>query len=222
VQLEGLDYSAYRDDAIVIEGRPGDVFYWPAEYWHVAESDGELCVSIGLGLFREATPLRFVEQAAAELAQERAPAIETHFVHPSFARGALAEVTEGLRRALGGASLMQRVKEKILAHATSFGYLATPEPRGAGGVPSEALCCAPVPGSIAAEVDGDTLLFAVNGAVFHYPAASAIFALLEVAASGALLDVEETCAALADDEVDADVLRHVLDVLWRHHALVPA
>jgi ribosomal protein L16 Arg81 hydroxylase len=30
-----LDYRRYRKDAIVLEGAPGDVLYFPSDYWHI-------------------------------------------------------------------------------------------------------------------------------------------------------------------------------------------
>ncbi|MFN7144933.1 MAG: cupin-like domain-containing protein, partial [Myxococcota bacterium] len=35
--FEDLDVAALRDRAVVLEGGPGDVLFWPASYWHVAE-----------------------------------------------------------------------------------------------------------------------------------------------------------------------------------------
>src|SRR6185503_2872955 len=33
-----LGYGSIRDRAIVLEGEPGDVLYWPSNHWHVGES----------------------------------------------------------------------------------------------------------------------------------------------------------------------------------------
>lgn len=41
VFLDEVDLDSYRDRAIVLEGRAGDVLYWPSSYWHIAESTGE-------------------------------------------------------------------------------------------------------------------------------------------------------------------------------------
>jgi len=38
VGLGTQDYSGIRDEAIVLEGDPGDLMYWPPSYWHVAEA----------------------------------------------------------------------------------------------------------------------------------------------------------------------------------------
>ncbi|MDW3191847.1 MAG: cupin-like domain-containing protein [Cytophagales bacterium] len=42
------DYEAFRSEALVAELSPGDVLYWPMEYWHVGENDGKLSGSINV------------------------------------------------------------------------------------------------------------------------------------------------------------------------------
>ncbi len=48
-----IDYRKYRKDALVLEARAGDMFYWPSDRWHVAEAQpGHFSAMISLGLFR--------------------------------------------------------------------------------------------------------------------------------------------------------------------------
>ncbi|MGH9944670.1 MAG: JmjC domain-containing protein [Pyrinomonadaceae bacterium] len=44
------DFAVLRQDALILEGEPGDVIYWPASFWHVAESVGGLSLSLSLAL----------------------------------------------------------------------------------------------------------------------------------------------------------------------------
>lgn len=44
-----IDYGAYRAEAIVLEGGPGDLLSWPSDYWHLAESCDSLPVTLGVG-----------------------------------------------------------------------------------------------------------------------------------------------------------------------------
>jgi len=228
VLLNELDYAPYREDAIAIEGEPGDVFCWPAEWWHVSESDGGLCTTLALGLFRDASPYRLVDQAAAELIEEgRAPLAST-LPHPSLGerrgRASLTDLAGSLGRGLDAPELRDRIEEKALAHATAFGYFARPDPLPrAMALP--ATVRAPFPGGVAwAERDDGILLLSVGGAIFRYPAARPFVLLLERAASGARIDVDSTVAALAGDGTDVEpaALRYLLGLLHRHHALVAA
>ena len=51
VQLP-VDYRKYRKDALVLKAYPGDIIYWPSDYWHIAEATpGKFSVMLSLGLF---------------------------------------------------------------------------------------------------------------------------------------------------------------------------
>ncbi len=48
-----LDPGDYRKDALVLDARPGDVIYWPSDYWHVSEAQpGRFSAMLSLGIFR--------------------------------------------------------------------------------------------------------------------------------------------------------------------------
>jgi len=44
-------YGRFLKGSICLEGEPGDIIYWPSDYWHVAESGGWLGSSLSLGLY---------------------------------------------------------------------------------------------------------------------------------------------------------------------------
>ncbi|MCA9712729.1 MAG: hypothetical protein KDK70_43270, partial [Myxococcales bacterium] len=46
------EYHRFRDEAIVLEGQPGDVLYWPSSHWHIGEGDGRPSVSLNLSLIQ--------------------------------------------------------------------------------------------------------------------------------------------------------------------------
>jgi len=72
------DFAVLRRDAIVLEGEPGDVIYWPSSYWHVGESVGGLSLSLSLAL----KPL----QPSSEILDHLKQYIE-EFVHASLDEG---------------------------------------------------------------------------------------------------------------------------------------
>lgn len=48
-----VDPRKYRKDAIVLNAQPGDVIYWPSDYWHVSEPQrGRFSAMLSLGLVR--------------------------------------------------------------------------------------------------------------------------------------------------------------------------
>jgi hypothetical protein len=48
-----IKYDEYLEDSILLEGRPGDILYWPSGYWHIGESaqDHELSMGLSLSIF---------------------------------------------------------------------------------------------------------------------------------------------------------------------------
>jgi len=159
------------DGSIVVEGEPGDVFFWPAEWWHVAESDGEMCTSVGVGLFRCKPPV---------IADE------------------------------------ERREELELAAASALGCKMTPPPRE-DPVPDGRLRLA---GCVPWRKSGeDTVVWAVGGEAFRYPAAPAIVALLERVTGGAPFVAVDLCEELAGKGVRVIVAG--LDQDWRGQPFDP-
>ncbi|SDZ27515.1 Cupin superfamily protein [Lysobacter sp. yr284] len=63
------DYRAHLDSSFLVEAEPGDVLYWPADYYHVGESvDGGVSTSVNLGVPRhEHRPVYELEDLMVDL-----------------------------------------------------------------------------------------------------------------------------------------------------------
>lgn len=220
--LDGLDYGPLRDQAIVIEGGPGDVFYWPADHWHVAESDGGLCTSIGVGLFAESTPTEMLEQATQELIEEGVFSLPDPLPPPETdggdARALVAAARRSLHEALEHPALEQRFEEKVMRFATAFGFRLVPR-EGTDELEGRYFR-AIAPGAVAWMVREDTLIWSVAGLVFHYPVAGGLVSLFSRLGRGETIDVPETLRDL-EEEIEPGAVLHLLGVLARHHALEP-
>lgn len=228
--LRRLDVARYRDQAIVVEGEAGDILYWPAEYWHVAESDGGVTATLGLGLFADSSPFRLVERAACELAQEGAE-LETEWPCGSSRSGGdsasfLGALHADLVHALGSEPLRRRLEEKALAHRTSFGLVARPDPEPLEkALDRDSRVRMPLPAALAwsrsESSQGPELLWSVSGAVFRYPYVEGIVRLFEKLTTGADLSIGRLLAELESEEITGEALLHIIEIIRRHHALVP-
>ncbi|BFH70101.1 hypothetical protein J27TS7_28430 [Paenibacillus dendritiformis] len=50
-----FDFSRVASDAILLEGEPGEILYWPSSYWHISvfDSDNHPSVICNVGIYRE-------------------------------------------------------------------------------------------------------------------------------------------------------------------------
>lgn len=67
VFIDDLNYEPYRAQAIVLEGGAGEMLYWPASYWHVAESTGQPSLVFNVPIYLESA----VNRMAAEYYQRK-------------------------------------------------------------------------------------------------------------------------------------------------------
>ncbi len=214
VALNRFDHREAMEGAIVLEGLPGDVFYWPAEWWHVAESDGVHCTTFGVGIMQGVTLARIAEDVAGEVVLEGgAPPVPMALPRPGEARAALIA-------ALEAPDFAERIEDKVMAMASVMGCRAVPDPH-ADPLPRDPdTMVRGVPGAVLTRVVDGTLTWAVHGAVLHYPAAPPLVALLERVTSGEPTTIG-ALMGLADGSVATSAIEHVLDLLYQSYALDP-
>ena len=63
---DSLDFSAHMDAAIVEEAACGDLMYWPADFWHVADAPRKPTAAWNIGFWWDRPPLARVLGAVAE------------------------------------------------------------------------------------------------------------------------------------------------------------
>ncbi|XXY44220.1 cupin-like domain-containing protein [Sorangium sp. So ce269] len=68
--IDDLDYAPYRSQAVVLEGEPGDVLYWPATWWHVGESTGGLAATFNISVLRGQLPMYVAQKRLADPATQ--------------------------------------------------------------------------------------------------------------------------------------------------------
>lgn len=193
--------ARYRDEAVLLEGGPGDLLYWPAEWWHLPVSpDGDLAVTAGFGLFRGSNPLLFYRDAVQGLLEESAlppPPLERLPVGGDLAaeaERALDAVLDWLRHP----SIRARAVEQLLGWSSGMGFQTLPDPAPAPELaPNDRLRADP-PGALAwAVTDGEVLRWSAGGRVFRYPYHPGFVWALERLNAGETLGVGALEAALA-------------------------
>jgi 50S ribosomal protein L16 3-hydroxylase len=133
-----LDYEPFLDDAIVLEGEPGDVIYWPSSHWHVGESSGAWSASISLGLRLNYQPFTDVLRNLILMVGQRlsdAPRVNTYPFDPNSLRqsathmpGEIQTAINVLREVSLSADIEQVQQLAWLNRVTGFGFLKVPPP----------------------------------------------------------------------------------------------
>lgn len=134
-----LDYEQFLDGAITLEGKPGDVFYWPSGYWHIGESvDAGLCVAISVALFMDSSLSDDLLEHTARLVSARPTASSHTYLHNFSTRegqDTAAEIREAVQSAtsaLRGVSQTLDLKQALvtseLNRLTGLGFTVVPAP----------------------------------------------------------------------------------------------
>ncbi len=196
-----LDYEAYNADAIVMDANPGDIIFWPSDYWHIGESvDGGFSSAVSVALFMEPRPTAAVMARAAGLVgAHHAEAGRTRALDafPGDMRGAVERVDAMVEDAV--ASLEDVSADRALRHAlrvgalntlTGFGFTRPPRPREGLTLADDMV----VSGSgdfpmLWVDADDDDLVVSANGHALQVAASPHVLALLERVNSGERLRV---------------------------------
>lgn len=208
-----VDPRKYRKDAIVLEAEPGDVFYWPSDYWHVADNpDGGFSAMVSLGLYRP------------EIAVPKARFTEKLLSGKSLRSQGMTDVVRGPDAA------------RQLRWITGFGFelggpLTEKAPSAASVIKTES-------GLLlwTRDRDRDRIIVAANGQSVALPDSSRLLGALETIAAekpfsagtrpGKPVKVAETtwnkkCALKTRTKTTRDPQASLIDWLLRTHAVVP-
>lgn len=137
-RLDDFDLEPWRDQAIVLEGGPGDVFYWPAGYWHVAEDEtGEfvttLTLSFGMTSARcPGSPFRLAEEGYSEAADDGHYPPEPTLpptLSPESVSPAITAAFERLQSAIADPAITTSRREALLIWLSNGGFKRGPEKR---------------------------------------------------------------------------------------------
>jgi hypothetical protein len=194
----GGDFEAIRADAIVLEGEPGDMLYWPSSFWHVAESEGDFSFSLATRITVGGSLAPLVAEAARRLdsrvgmtsifdATEHAWPPAAGFV-PCFASSSTPQATApALARAqatLASSAFQDALTEVVVGAVSALGLYPPPPPDAElPAFASEALASAEIrlralPIAVH-PLDDDVMLVAAHGHVLRIPRDPRLVALLE-------------------------------------------
>jgi hypothetical protein len=179
-----LEYERYNDASVVLEGRPGDVIYWPSSWWHIGEDAGGLSVAVSLMLFMEPVPAD----------------VGVVLRHALGGRaGAARRSVGGTLRALASLgrdpALARALTAARLNHRTGFGFAGVPPPARPRHLPDEAVVRGRPEAPVAWRRVDDDLVVSAAGHAFVVPADPRVPPLLRRLNTGRPLRVGDLVAA---------------------------
>ena len=188
------DYAQYIPQSTLLEANAGDLLYWPASYWHVAESDGEPASSLSLALYYQHSILSHADRLlTAELSGTRPELFKRPSVAFDDARMPrelehLCDLVERKPRAL---RLRERATEMWLKRLTGLGFDAVPPPTRTEEIPpGERLRADPEFPALFKRVH-DELILSANGLSLSLPYHPDLPKVLRRVNSGAPFSPEE-------------------------------
>lgn len=197
--LRSLDYEPFREDAVVLEGEPGDLIYWPAHYWHIAESVGGFPLTMSAGHFYPPS------ETSAKILKPLFPLIEKRLrdacgaalypldVNRLSADGSAvleAQLSTALRDASRDAQLSQSLRVAWLNRLSSFGFESVPPPLPPHALADDDVCRVNPHYPVLWIQADDKLVCSANGHAFSITAHPNVPKLLERLNSGAPSSVE--------------------------------
>jgi hypothetical protein len=192
----------FVDDAIVLEGRPGDVFFWPHSYWHMAVCDPQEATAVlGISLFSR-TRTDFLSELVGTLTRQVVPgdpserilswAVPSNAAQTPVAIDQAVADLEGLRHILDAGALRSLLTERWRAHVSGCGFGSVP-PRESSEIPAEvARVRTAARDPIAWQAQGSSLRAWANGTVIEVEGAQVAGAFLDRLGSGAWTAIDLT------------------------------
>jgi hypothetical protein len=134
-----LDYKQFLRKAIRLEGKPGDVIYWPSSYWHAAESIGGLSLTLAVPVFPQFDGGSDIFSLVTKTVESRLKTTEEMRVYSSHpdrlqksadkASKVVKLVLKTLRDTSRSAELGRDLRIAWLNRVTSGGFASVPAPR---------------------------------------------------------------------------------------------
>ena len=229
-------YEKFLNDAITLEGEPGDVFYWPSSTWHIGECLGGLSVGLSVALRPLDPPWKSVLNHVSEIVEKKCRDLkipenghlyrnpfpkgeETISTVVKLAHGALEEMNENR-------DLARSLKLSELNRRSCFGWTEKPLPLPWKTLTeNETVRGDPQYPILWLDDANHEIIVSANGHSFCVPADPRIVSLIERLNTGVALSVKSLIEEYAgttqsgdvEYEADPDGIRTLLEKLYTLH-----
>ena len=203
-----LEYERFLKEAIRLEGKPGDLIYWPSSYWHVAESIGGFSLTLAVPVFPQFDGGSDIFSHVTKTIESRLKMTEEMRVYSSHpdrlqksadkAPKVVKLVLKTLREVSRSAEVSRDLRIAWLNRVTSFGFASVPAPRPHHTLKDDDLVRGqPQYPVVWLTQEDDEIICSANGHCFSICAHPNILKLLKRLNRGETLRVERVVAEYA-------------------------
>lgn len=132
--LMDFDYKTVLDKAIVLDGDPGDILYWPSSYWHIgiADDPNELVAIINFGMFFDEQSNAMITKFVTDALQN---SLENYHKEPTYKSTQIETALEvefkalnNIREFINSSIPETQLKNQWLKRLSAVGFRHTPLP----------------------------------------------------------------------------------------------
>jgi len=199
-------YHRFAKDAVVLEGGPGDVLYWPSSYWHMAVSEEFApTMALNIALYVREQPAHILTDIAAsalgEILMGSSEFIDTFTTRGKKLAGSLRTLPDEYRFLLGTLrteTLSLAIRKAWLRHVSALAFKSLPPPENNVELGDKDTVVGRNECPIVWIPAGDRwLMFAANGACFVTPNSPALLRAFSALNAGKCLQVGDFHTARA-------------------------
>lgn len=214
-----IRHEDHLDSAVVLEGGPGSVFYWPSDRWHCATSDGELAVSLHVAHYTwedrlESLLRRMSRLGAAALGTRRFATDD-----PSFDTASDDEIQAVLSGLMGNAGWALEPELRLLKRSTASNFEVVPPLRAAVPPQDSDPLTVPAGSAIKGQTIGGHSYAGVNGHVLKVDGAPWMEPFTAALTTGTTRTVAEWLQIAGEVGGSAEEARTIVTELVRRGAL---
>lgn len=205
---------------------PGDVVYWPSSHWHVVASDGQPSAVVQISAYFGTRLSRLMGQHVQRLLQAQ---LGRHDIQRTYSHGetaadlppALAGAQEQLGRLWQDGLLDDELQRFWLTHLTADGFTAIPPAQPNVQLDRNTQVAVRASGMMAWQRDsGSQLVIAANGLIRTVDDVAELRAMLTYLNSGQTATMAELVCRFAQDQIQTEVIEHILIWLYGCRVLV--
>jgi 50S ribosomal protein L16 3-hydroxylase len=210
------DYEELKKGSILLEGKAGDILYWPSSYWHVGEATGSLTSSLSIGVhFGDGLPkllksFLFKYPPEIKMPVNRTMALDLNKT---------SDYIRAVKKSMSQKWFDEMIERYRMELTSNSGFLAAPKLNDPTSLKLDSQICVPGQFPILYKKIGKRLCVASGGNSVLIPYEQSVVKLLKKLNSGVELEVQELIDQFESNEMDHGFVFEFLKLLRKWNGI---